>query len=296
MLDTFTRADLLAEGWTVRQIARSVHLGRLIRVRRGHYATPETPGEVVRAVRVGGRLACVSELRHRGVWALPPAEIHVHVAPNAARLRSPDDRTRRRAPGESVVHWLPLLRPEDATPAHVGIVDALTCALGCLGRREAIAAIDSALNLGLVAPTTLRRVWRGSDLARLLDDANAAAQSGLETIVRLLATELGFRVRIQVRFAGIGVADILIEDWIVVETDGSEFHDGAAPSARDRRRDARHAAAGRTPLRFRYGQIVHELPSVAAAIIGAVGAHRRVRNSGRLVRRAVARARRRGLA
>lgn len=295
MLDTFTRSQLLAEGWSVRQIARAVHLGRLIRVRRGHYATPETPTAVVQAVRVGGRLACVSELRHRGVWTREPALVHVHVPPNAARLRSPDDRTRRRTRGEVVVHWVPLRAPRHATASHVGVIDALTCAAECLQRREAIAAIDSALNLGLVSSAQLREAWRGLTCEPLLDETDAAAQSGLETIVRVVALALGFRVRIQVRFSGIGVADILIEDWIVVETDGSEFHESAAPSARDRRRDARHAAAGRTPLRFRYSQVVHELPTVVAAIIGAVGSHRRVRNSGRLARRATARARRLGL-
>lgn len=295
MLNTFTRADLLGEGWTVRQIARAVHLGSLVRVRRGHYATPDMPVDVVRAVRVGGRLACVSELRFRGVWVREPALVHVHVAPNAARLRTPDDRTRRRAPGEAVVHWTPLLDPDAASSSHVGTVDALTCAVDCLAVREAIAAIDSAINRGLVSRSELLRAWRNHPASALLAHVDGAAQSGLESIVRLVAIALGFRVRIQVPFAGIGVVDILIEEWIVVETDGSEFHGEAAPSARDRRRDARHAAEERTPLRFRYAQVVYELPDVVSAIIGAVATHRRVRNSGRLARRARVRARELGL-
>lgn len=94
----------------------------------------------------------------------------------------------------------------------------------------------------------------------------------------------------QVKFTGIGVADLVVEEWIVIETDGAEFHDDATVSPRDRRRDARHAAAGRTPLRFRYSQVVYELPTVVAAIIGAVRSHRRVRNSGWLADRAVHRA------
>jgi very-short-patch-repair endonuclease len=293
--DALTRADLVAAGWTGRAITDAVKSGALMRIRRGHYGTSTLNADVERAVRVGGRLGCVSELEFRGVWVLESTTLHVHVAPNAARLRNPDTTTPRSST-DVVVHWLALVQPDAATASHVGVVDALARAADCLPRREAIAAIDSALNLGLVSLSALRAAFAGSSVAVLLDDADPAAQSGLETIVRLLARELGFRVRIQVRFAGIGVADIVVEGWVVIETDGRRFHDGPVTSARDRRRDAQHSAAGRTALRFRYSQVVYDLPSVAASIIGAVRSHRRVRNSGRLADRAVRRAKRQGLA
>lgn len=287
MDDALTRTDLLAAGWSGRRITSEVQAGTLIRLRNGRYATAALSAEVQRAVRHGGRLGCVSELRHRGVWALPSAATHVQVAPNAARLR----------PVEGVVaHWHPLIDPSAASSSHVGIVDALVRATGCLPRAHAVAAIDNALNSGLVARSALALVAAEPTFAARLAEADGAAQSGLETIVRLLVRDLGFRVRSQVRYVGVGIADLVVEGWVVVEVDGSEFHDGLAPSARDRRRDARHSAAGRTALRFRYAQVVYELPSVAAAIIGAVGTHRRVQNSGRLAAAARKRARRLGLA
>lgn len=287
MDDALSRAELLATGMTGRGITDAVRTGQLVRLRNGHYATASFGPELQRAVRFGGRLGCASELRSRGVWTLPPASTHVHLAPNASRLRHLDG---------VVPHWHPLVDPAGATRSHVGVIDALVRAADCLPRVEAVAAIDSALNSGLVTRSRLERVTGEPVFAARLAEADGAAQSGLETAVRLLGRDLGFRVAIQVRFAGIGDADVVIEDWIVVETDGSEFHDAAAPSARDRRRDALHAAAGRTALRFRYAQVVYESPSVAAAIIGAVESHRRIPNSGHRASIARNRARRLGLA
>ena len=209
------------------------------------------------------------------------------LAPNASRLRQVED---------AVTHWHPLLDPRGASPSHVGIVDALVRAADCLPRVEAVAAIDSALNSGLVTRSVLARFAAEPRFAARLAEADGSAQSGLETIVRLLVRDLGLRVRSQVRFAGIGVADLVVEGWVVIETDGSEFHDGPLTSSRDRARDARHAAAGRTALRFRFSQVVYDAPGVAAAIMGAVRSHRRVQNSGRLVARAQKRARKLGLA
>lgn len=120
---------------------------------------------------------------------------------------------------------------------------------------------------------------------RDLRRADVRAESGLETIVRLIAGDLGFRVRSQVTFPGIGRVDLLIEDWIVVETDGSAFHDLPLAAA-DRRRDALLAADGRTVLRPEYALVVHDRAAVARQLIGAVSEHRRVQDSGQLACRA----------
>lgn len=286
MDEVSTRRELLANGWSARRLTAAVADGTLLRLRNGHYASPDLDAEVRRAVTLGGRLACVSELRFRGVWLLrPPTTTHVQVRPNSARLRAVDRTTR---------HWHP--QHDDGSSCHVGIVDALVRAADCLPRIAAITAIDSAINLGLVSRSRLALVAGEPVFAARLREADGAAQSGLESIVRVLARDLGFSVRAQVRFAGIGIADLVVEDWVVVETDGAGFHDDAPTRARDRVRDARHAAAGRTALRFRYAQVVDRPREVAAAIIGAVGAHRRIQNSGRLAARARSRAIRAGLA
>ncbi|MDP9026925.1 MAG: hypothetical protein M3N46_05125 [Actinomycetota bacterium] len=288
---SLTRTDLLRSGMTVRQIAAAVHAGRLIRLRRGHYGRPELDGRVQAAVRVGGRLACVSELELRGIWILVDREVvHVHVASNAARLRDPTGPGPRRPESECVVHWVPLLMPARATTDHVSVLDALVQSIGCLPPRAAIAALDSALHLGKIRPRDIRSISAATPLPRrwILGRLDSASESGLESFVRFLAQELGFRVRTQVWVTGAGGVDVMIEDWIAVETDGDAFHD-AATSPRDRRRDAAVAASGRTPLRFRYAQVVFTERAVALAIIGAVRSHRRVRNSGAKAARALAR-------
>jgi very-short-patch-repair endonuclease len=94
-----------------------------------------------------------------------------------------------------------------------------------------------------------------------------------------------------VSFPGLGRVDLVVEDWIVVETDGSAFHD-VEVTARDRRRDAALIARGLAVLRFRYSQVVFNRPELVAAVISAVETHRRVLNAGSKARRARRRAER----
>lgn len=273
-----TRQQLLQAGWTDGRIARAVRDGRLTRIRAGHFTKGRLDDLTRRAVRVGGRLACVSELRHRGVWVIDSERVHVHLAANASRLRVD--------PGGHRGHWRRLADPL-GDPDHVSLVDALIQSRECLDTYEWMASVDSALHLRMLRPHERERLWsemRGSG-RRDLGAAERRAESGLETIVRLIARDLGFRVRSQVRFAGVGRVDLLVEGWIVVETDGTAFHD-LPLAAGDRRRDALLAATGRTVLRPGYALIVHHREAVARQLIGAVAAHRRVQGSGRLAARA----------
>jgi very-short-patch-repair endonuclease len=139
---------------------------------------------------------------------------------------------------------------------------------------------------GAVLPISLR--WA-------LDRLDVAAESGLESIVREIVRLLGFRVTSQVSFPLVGRVDLVVEDWVVVEADGGRFHD-AEVTARDRRRDALLVSQGCSVLHFRYAQVVFDRTLVATTIISAVATHRRIRNSGSLVRRARNRAEKYGLA
>ena len=169
----------------------------------------------------------------------------------------------------------------------MGIVDALILASRCLERRAWVASLDSALHSNILRPRQLSTVCASLAQPRRswVDLADPRAESGLESIARVIAKDLGFRVRSQVRIPGIGRVDLLVEDWIVVETDGSAFHD-VALSARDRLRDARLISAGRSVVRPGYSLVVHDPAAVAAELIGAVASHRRVANSGEITRRA----------
>lgn len=287
--DVLTRRELLAKGATVTQLAAAVHEGSLIRIRRGYYGRSDLETEVQRAVRVGGRLSCTSELRRRGVWALSDGEVHVQVAPNAARLRDRDDRTqpmRFDEPG-CRIHWRDVIRPASSGHAHVGLLDALLTAAFCRPEREALAALDSALHQRLIGRAELRVLAAElpTSRRRLVAWADGRIESGIETFVIYLCRVMGLRFEIQPVVVGVGRGDVEIEGVLIIEADSHEFHD-AEVTARDRRRDAGYIRAGYTPLHFRYAQIVYEPREVAETILAALIAHRGFRNSGEIVRRA----------
>lgn len=93
------RAELIEAGWWDEHIEMAVTFRRIVRVRKGLYALPTVCPEGLVALKVGGRLACVSALaHHEGRCADPGEVIHVEVRSTASRLRLPADRT-------VVVHW-----------------------------------------------------------------------------------------------------------------------------------------------------------------------------------------------
>ncbi|MCY7412005.1 MAG: hypothetical protein LH471_03055, partial [Salinibacterium sp.] len=83
-----SRQLLRSFGATDRMLTAAVRFGHLVRARRDHYVLPICPPDVISAVRVGGRLGCVSALRAAGVFAVLPRHPHVHVDPDASRCRS----------------------------------------------------------------------------------------------------------------------------------------------------------------------------------------------------------------
>ena len=61
------RRELIEAGSWDDIIDMSVSFGRLRRVRRGLYVLPDISEAAVIALRVGGRLACISSLAHHGM-------------------------------------------------------------------------------------------------------------------------------------------------------------------------------------------------------------------------------------
>lgn len=92
----FFTDEAYAGGDTQSILYWAVAYGSIIRPRRGVYCDPRLPPEVIRALRIGGRLACASALAHHGVEP-DPVELHVAVAGNASRLGDS-------GPGV-VIHW-----------------------------------------------------------------------------------------------------------------------------------------------------------------------------------------------
>ena len=274
-----TRADLLAQGFRPRQITLAVRAGELIRVRRNHYVAQSSP-DTERAVRVGGRLACISLLAAFGVFVLDADALHVHLLRTMSRLRSPDDarrtldaRTRRGL----VLHWWPLSRPREVLVGQVGLFDAVVQAVRCQTPRAAVATLDSVLHLGILTWDEVRDVFthlpaRYRPLLRLVD---GIAESGPETLVRLMLRQMGLRYEAQVEIAGVGRVDFVVEGWLIIECDSKEFHEGWAKQRRDRKRDLAAARLGFVTLRPLAEDVMYRPEEVLDALRGLARGCRR---------------------
>ena len=93
---------LLAEGFDPELLAIGSRYGYLVKVRKGWWATMDTPPLVIEARKGGGRLTCVSALEHYGILELSAAssDVHVYVRHGSSRLRSTRD-----LDVTTVVHW-----------------------------------------------------------------------------------------------------------------------------------------------------------------------------------------------
>jgi len=102
--------ELLDRGHWRERIEIAVMHRKLIRVRKGWYALAGEAEAVIRAWRVGGRLACRSAVAFHtgiGIGTGEGTLLHVEVPANTARLRSPNDAKQRLGRDDGVVvHWV----------------------------------------------------------------------------------------------------------------------------------------------------------------------------------------------
>lgn len=279
----FAESDaLLANGATWRSLKGAVDNGLLIRARRGYYALPETDRHSLEAVRLGGRLACISAAADSGIFALDTTFAHVHLAPKASRLRAPHNRFERltTANRDGVeLHWDVLLNPRDGTEYRVGLMDALVQIVRCQSPRFALASLDNALHLNLIPRSALTLIFAAvpSELHYLRTLIDARSESGQETVLRFIVRAAGYDFDIQVSIDGVGRVDMVIEGCLVVEADSRKFHEGWAAQVRDRTRDCDLAAAQYMSYRALYRDIMFNPERVLAAIAGLLAANRNYR-------------------
>ena len=236
-------------------LLRAVRDGRVQRPGRGVFALPGAEPVQVAALRVGGVLSCQSAAAARG-WSLlrPPTAVHLQVAAGSRRtLRG------------AVLH-----RSGTALPVG-GCADQLTMVVGavrCLPLVEAVVLLDGLVRDGVLDTDDLEALAGALPPRfphrRAFALVDPRAESVLESAVRVGCVLAGLEVASQVRLAGVGRTDLLVEGWLVVETDGREHHGGAF--AEDRRRDARTAQLGGLTLRFTWADVVHRLEETAQLI------------------------------
>jgi very-short-patch-repair endonuclease len=277
-----TTADLLAAGQHRGAITTALERGEIVLVKR--------------AVRVGGRLACISAARLHGLRVLTdPAALHVHVGPQATRLRLTEPSAPRRAAepdGLVRLHW------ERHPPSRGGIVSLEQCLaemLACVPSLDALCALDSARELVQ---------WR-HERPQLLDDLGFArlvdrlpgplrqialrssptSQAIAETVARERFRVAGIPVTPQAALPGGYWADFLIGERLVFEVDGEGPHSQPGAFDRDRNRWAWLKAIGYNHVSFSHRQVLHQWESVESTVrmLMARGAHLAewaVRNSG----------------
>jgi very-short-patch-repair endonuclease len=278
MWEVMTRSDLIRSGMTSRDITSAVRTGALIRARQDRYLPGEAPARLVEAVRVGGRLGCLSLLAAMGIFVFESTVLHVHMSRGASRMRSAGSR-RARLPARGGrhgvrLHWHPLLDPP--TSGCVAVIDALVHAVRCQSPRHAIATLDSAINSGALGDDRLGEIFAALPrrFGVLREFVDGRSQSGPETLVRLMALALGCRVEIQVKFDGVGFVDIVLDGWLVVECDSRQFHSTWRQQLKDYRRDKMLAKQGFCVLRLAAADILYEPESVLDSLRGLVHSRR----------------------
>lgn len=239
----FSRAELLQAGSTGDDITRAVRAGTLLRLRRDHYAHPDVDPDVAEAVRVGGRMTCLTLLQKLGVFVLKSVGLHMHLDPHMSRIRAST------AKG-TVKHWS--RKPQTDGARHViSLRDAVSQAVLCQEPRPAIATLDSVLHLGLATREQLEDLFTSLPvrLQTLLHLADGSAESGPETYMRLILRTFGVQYETQVLIPGVGRVDFLVEGWLIIECDSKEFHEGWDKQVEDRNRDIAAARLGYTSIR-----------------------------------------------
>ncbi|WP_292688325.1 MULTISPECIES: DUF559 domain-containing protein [unclassified Microbacterium] len=159
----------------------------------------------------------------------------------------------------------------------VETLDALRQSVICQNPRAAIATIDSALHLGVIPHDDLDELFaalprRHRRLRRLLD---SRAESGAESLMRLILRTIGCRFDVQVSIDGVGRVDFLIDGWLIVECDSAAFHSSWEDQKRDRRRDQAAAARGFATYRPIAEDIMWHPDVVRAAVTGLLAARSR---------------------
>ena len=130
-----TTGELIEAGYNPQYLRVLAEFGRIVRIRKGWYASTEVDQAVIQARRVGGTLACMSALAHHG-WCEPePSVLHVSVPRSASRLRSPEGPRDMREPAGSmqvVVHWSRRAPTGDRQAVSLGeaIAQAHSCTRG----------------------------------------------------------------------------------------------------------------------------------------------------------------------
>jgi very-short-patch-repair endonuclease len=295
-----TTSDLLGLGVTASALRTLTRRGELRSLGRGAYATKQL-AEWLAAVPAGDVL-----LRAAGAIATagPGSVVSHHTAAQIHGLqmyaKAPAPVQITRPPGLGSKSGKPGVQVHTARlpDSHVGVrlivpVTSVARTVVDLARASAFSAgvvvADSALRQKLASRKDLRAVvadcmkWPGiKNAAKVVEFADAAAESPLESLARVVFAEGGLRPpQLQVEISDgefIGRVDFLWPEYrTIVEVDGAIKYAIDPARARDQlRRDSRLRRAGYELEHFEWRDIIHHADQVVALTWAACqrGAHR----------------------
>lgn len=253
------------------QIRAAVRTGSLTQVRRGWYATPDADSTVLRAVRTGGVLSCVSALRLHGYWTPQTPLLHTrrteHGKYRATSTARDGVRECSYTPGNA--------RPSASVD---GALTALRCLPGCVSDEELVAVVDSMLHQRRVGIEDVHRALAGHPkrIHCLLERCDARAESGTESLVRQRLRRYRLKVTPQVVIPGVGRVDLVVGERLVIEVDSWQHHSDRGAYENDRYRDLVLHDLGYVVVRVTYHRVIHDWDSVERHILGIIasGGHR----------------------
>lgn len=258
------REALLADGVTKHAIYAALANGLVAQPARGCFAVPDAPLWAVRAATFRGFPTCVTLLAMAGLPLLTgDSRAHIGV-PRDRALRSTDARSTARM----VLH-----RERDSLDPAAGVRgDEVRVALGhaarCLRPPEWLIPVDAALHRGVV---TLDQVTEAGRVGRIDPAwtrrmADPQSESPAESRARVAMLEAGLNLRSQVSMEGIGRVDFVVEQRVIVETDGRDYHSDEAKFAEDKRRDREAIKRGFLPMRYPAAHALGDPESIAAEV------------------------------
>lgn len=243
---------------------KALKAGRIVRIRRGVYALADDGGALGFALKHNAHLTGLSAAPLYQLWTLQKPSV-LHVSPGH---KSAVPGTLPRGRILHPVHpWLPA----------AGLADVLMHALRCLPMLEALVMVQCAAQRGNITVDFLRWKLPGNRNARaraVLDYVIPRADSVLEVLANYHLRAAGLSVRRHVELDGVGEVDFLVEDCLVVETDG-QTHLEPKQVRKDRARNNATVVGGRLCLRFSYADVVHHPEQMMAQVLAVLEQRRR---------------------
>jgi hypothetical protein len=243
-----------------RALRRALSDGSLRWGRRKVLALAEADPGLVAAVEVGGILVDAAAASYHGLAVLNP--------PRRPRVAIGRKTSRRELAGVTIVHRD--IRPaalHSGLPVLAPLPTVVSCALALPFEEALVVANDAAFRRLLTADSLLKAArWlperSALPLRRVARLVEPRCESLLETLHYLVLRDVGVPFELQVPLPGVGIADALLDGWLVSEADGYASHSSREHYRNDRRRVRAALLEGHPTVRWSYEDLVHNRPAV----------------------------------